>query len=46
MKKLIVSAAIIAGFAFAAFSLPGYKVVVKITEENANACESMNCDGD
>lgn len=46
MKKLIVSAAIIAGFAFAAFSLPGYKVVVKITEENANACNNPNCEDD
>ena len=45
MKKIIVSAAIIAGFAFAAFSLPGYKVVVKVTENNANACNEPGCEG-
>lgn len=43
MKKFVVSALIIAGFALAA-SLPGYQI--KIIETGASACDDPNCGSD
>lgn len=36
-----------AGFALAAFTLPGYNVVIKITEKAAAACDDpAGCEGE
>ena len=46
MKKLIVSALLITGFAAAAMTLPGYDIVIKVTEKSAAACDQPGCDAE